>query len=77
MLKISSHNGQISFNENECMKVILSSLAPFLCVYYQLAVVVNQVKAINFVLLTGIEYFIKHFILFQAVSPCHLLLTSQ
>lgn len=42
MLKISSHNGQISFNENECMKVILSSLAPFLCVYYQLAVVVNQ-----------------------------------
>ncbi|XP_018803717.1 PREDICTED: dihydroxyacetone phosphate acyltransferase [Bactrocera latifrons] len=42
MLKISSHNGQISINENECMKVILSSLAPFLCVYYQLAVAVNE-----------------------------------
>lgn len=48
ILKISSHNGQISINENECMKIILSSLAPFLCVYYQLTVTVNQVKAINF-----------------------------
>lgn len=42
MLKISPHNGQISFNENESMKVLLSSLAPFLCVYYQLAVTVNE-----------------------------------
>ncbi|XP_036323315.1 dihydroxyacetone phosphate acyltransferase [Rhagoletis pomonella] len=42
MLTIESNNGQISFNENETTNVILSSLAPFLCVYYQLAVTVNE-----------------------------------
>ncbi|XP_054747510.1 dihydroxyacetone phosphate acyltransferase [Anastrepha obliqua] len=42
ILTISSDGGQITFLENECSNVILSALAPFLCVYYQLAVALNE-----------------------------------
>ncbi|XP_068156087.1 dihydroxyacetone phosphate acyltransferase [Drosophila tropicalis] len=35
-------NGSISVKDNECSRVILAALAPFLCLYYQLAVTLRQ-----------------------------------
>lgn len=40
---ISKESPTIQIYENECSRVILSALAPFLCVYYQLAVTLNEV----------------------------------
>ncbi|XP_067646131.1 dihydroxyacetone phosphate acyltransferase isoform X2 [Eurosta solidaginis] len=42
MLTISTDSAQITFHENQSSRIMLSALAPFLCVYYQLAVTVNQ-----------------------------------
>ncbi|KAM7362807.1 dihydroxyacetone phosphate acyltransferase isoform 2-T3 [Cochliomyia hominivorax] len=39
---LSLRNGKISVNYNKYTHVILSAIAPFLCVYYQLAVTLNE-----------------------------------
>ena len=43
ILRICKQSGHIQMLQNECSRVVLSALAPFLCLYYQLAVVLNQV----------------------------------
>uniref|UniRef100_A0A1A9WFM3 Dihydroxyacetone phosphate acyltransferase n=1 Tax=Glossina brevipalpis TaxID=37001 RepID=A0A1A9WFM3_9MUSC len=42
ILKIGSENGLVTVNTNDCCCVLLSALAPFLCVYYQLVVTINK-----------------------------------
>lgn len=46
-LQLNEQNGKISVQDNECSRVILAALAPFLCLYYQLAVTLRQVSALN------------------------------
>lgn len=43
-LQLNEHTGKISVQDNECARVILAALAPFLCLYYQLAVTLRQVS---------------------------------
>lgn len=47
-LQLNKLNGKISVQDNECSRVILAALAPFLCLYYQLAVTLRQVSKINY-----------------------------
>ncbi|XP_004536940.1 dihydroxyacetone phosphate acyltransferase [Ceratitis capitata] len=47
VLTIAQNNGRITFHENVASNVILSSLAPFLCLYYQLAVTVNEFPTVS------------------------------
>uniref|UniRef100_A0A1B0FMH2 Phospholipid/glycerol acyltransferase domain-containing protein n=1 Tax=Glossina morsitans morsitans TaxID=37546 RepID=A0A1B0FMH2_GLOMM len=42
ILKITTENGLVTVNMNDCCRVLLSALAPFLCVYYQLVVTINK-----------------------------------
>lgn len=46
-LLINKLNGKISVQDNECSRVILAALAPFLCLYYQLAVTLRQVSEVK------------------------------
>ncbi|KAM8704500.1 hypothetical protein ACLKA7_009017 [Drosophila subpalustris] len=41
-LELNMESGRISVHDNECFRVILAALAPFLCLYYQLAVTLRQ-----------------------------------
>lgn len=43
-LELSKQSGMITVQDNECFRVILAALAPFLCLYYQLAVTLRQVS---------------------------------
>ncbi|XP_002056467.4 dihydroxyacetone phosphate acyltransferase [Drosophila virilis] len=43
-LQLHEHTGRISVQDNECSRVILAALAPFLCLYYQLAVTLRQMS---------------------------------
>ncbi|KAH8420769.1 hypothetical protein KR222_004319 [Zaprionus bogoriensis] len=43
-LQLSPQSGRISVQDNECSRVILAALAPFLCLYYQLAVTLRKVS---------------------------------
>lgn len=49
VLDISLNTGIIKVNHNKCSHVILSAIAPFLCVYYQLAVTLNQMVSENLI----------------------------
>ncbi|XP_037952281.1 dihydroxyacetone phosphate acyltransferase [Teleopsis dalmanni] len=42
ILSISKNSGQFEIYENDSSRVILSALAPFLCMYYQLAITLNK-----------------------------------
>ncbi|XP_034489168.1 dihydroxyacetone phosphate acyltransferase [Drosophila innubila] len=41
-LELNKQDGRITVQDNECFRVILAALAPFLCLYYQLAVTLRQ-----------------------------------
>ncbi|XP_060646596.1 dihydroxyacetone phosphate acyltransferase [Drosophila nasuta] len=43
-LELEKQTGRISVQDNECSRVILAALAPFLCLYYQLAVTIRQLS---------------------------------
>ncbi|XP_023175909.2 dihydroxyacetone phosphate acyltransferase [Drosophila hydei] len=43
-VQLHEHTGRISVQDNECTRVILAALAPFLCLYYQLAVTLRQMS---------------------------------
>ncbi|ALC47997.1 Dhap-at [Drosophila busckii] len=42
VLHLDESNGNVKVQDNECSRVILAALAPFLCLYYQLALALRQ-----------------------------------
>ncbi|XP_030373666.1 dihydroxyacetone phosphate acyltransferase [Scaptodrosophila lebanonensis] len=45
VLELDDTTGSIKVNDNDCSRVILAALAPFLCLYYQLIVTLRQFPA--------------------------------
>ncbi|EDV92833.1 GH18612 [Drosophila grimshawi] len=76
VLDLHEQTGRISVHDNECSRVILAALAPFLCLYYQLSVTLRQRFSVGEFsakdLLVGVQQHVEQLLQQPGIAASHV-----